>query len=133
MPKRSRTSPTSGPLRATSRRVTRTGSCSRPKQGSKRMLAVRLRFPLKYCFGICLAAALGAPALAGSALNLRNAQVELLSFTALDGWKDDDHATAFDTFLKSCRAIVNAPKAARVARPFANALFKVCERAAAAG
>jgi peptidoglycan lytic transglycosylase A len=97
------------------------------------MPAVRLRFPLKYCFGICLVAALGAPALAGSALNLRNAQVEPLSFAALDGWKDDDHAAAFDTFLKSCRAILNAPKAARVARPFANALFKVCERAAAAG
>ncbi|MGB8895488.1 MAG: MltA domain-containing protein [Pseudolabrys sp.] len=66
-------------------------------------------------------------------MSLRSAQVERLSFSALDGWKDDDHAAAFDTFLKSCGAIVNATKAMRSARPVLGALFKVCERAAAAG
>ena len=66
-------------------------------------------------------------------MNLRSAQVERLSFSALDGWKDDDHAAAFDTFLKSCGAIFNATKAMRSARPVLGALFKVCERAAAAG
>jgi len=66
-------------------------------------------------------------------LNFRNAHVEPLSFSALDGWKDDDHAAAFDAFLKSCGAILNGDKATRFARPFYGALFKVCERAVAAG
>ncbi|MGA7387230.1 MAG: MltA domain-containing protein [Pseudolabrys sp.] len=66
-------------------------------------------------------------------MSLRSAQVERLSFSALDGWKDDDHAAAFDTFLKSCGAILNATKAMRSARSVLGALFKVCERAAAAG
>ena len=68
-----------------------------------------------------------------SALNLRGARVETLSFSALEGWKDDDHAVAFDTFLKSCRAILNGTRAMRSARPFYGALFKICERAVAAG
>ena len=68
-----------------------------------------------------------------SALNLRGAHVEALSFSALDGWKDDDQAAAFDTFLKSCRAILNGNRAMRSARPFYGGLFKVCERAVTAG
>jgi membrane-bound lytic murein transglycosylase A len=68
-----------------------------------------------------------------SALNLRGAHVEALSFSTLDGWKDDDQAAAFDTFLKSCRAILNGNRALRSARPFYGGLFKVCERAVAAG
>jgi len=71
--------------------------------------------------------------MARGVLNLRNAQVEPLSFTALDGWKDDDHAAAFEAFLKSCGAIVNGSKAMRLARPLYGALFKVCERAVTAG
>lgn len=97
------------------------------------MPANRLRTLFKFGFGFCVVAAISAPSLAGGALNLRNAHVESLSFAALDGWKDDDHAAAFDTFLKSCRAILNAGKGVRTVRPFLGALFKVCERAAAAG
>jgi peptidoglycan lytic transglycosylase A len=97
------------------------------------MQATHLRSLFKFGFGVCLIAAVSAPALASGALNLRNAQVESLSFAALDGWKDDDHAAAFSTFLKSCSAILNAGKGVRTARPFLGALFKVCERAAAAG
>ncbi len=97
------------------------------------MPATRLRTLFKFVFGFCLTAAVSAPALASGTLNLRNAHVESLSFAALDGWKDDDHAAAFDTFLKSCSAILNASKATRASRPFFGALFKVCERAAAAG
>src|SRR5262245_60054437 len=67
------------------------------------------------------------------ALSLRNAQLQGLSFSALDGWTDDDHAAAFSTFLKSCRAILNANKTMRSARPVLAGLFKACERAAAAG
>jgi membrane-bound lytic murein transglycosylase A len=87
----------------------------------------------KFCFAFCLVAAVNSPSLAAGGLKLRNAQVESLSFAALDGWKDDDHAVAFGTFLKSCGAILNAGKGVRTARPFLAALFKACERAVAAG
>jgi len=83
--------------------------------------------------GLCLIAATSASSLARGALNFRNAQLEPLSFSALDGWKSDDHALAFDTFLKSCNAILNAGKGVRTARPFLGGLYKVCERAVAAG
>jgi membrane-bound lytic murein transglycosylase A len=96
------------------------------------MQATHLRSLIKFGFGVCLIAAVSAPSLASGAFNLRNAQVESLNFTALDGWKDDDHAAAFSTFLKSCSAILNAGKGVRTARPFLGSLFKVCERAAAA-
>jgi peptidoglycan lytic transglycosylase A len=84
-------------------------------------------------FGLWLMAAASMPALAAGGMSLRNAKVETLSFAALDGWKDDDHAAAFATFLKSCGAILNATKAMRSARPVLGALFNVCERATAAG
>ncbi len=83
-------------------------------------------------FGLWFIAAASAPSAAGG-ISLRNAQLEMLSFAALDGWKDDDHAAAFSTFLKSCGAILSATKAVRSAQPVLGALFKVCERAAAAG
>ncbi|HEY6023130.1 MAG TPA: MltA domain-containing protein [Pseudolabrys sp.] len=97
------------------------------------MPTTRLRSFTRFGFAFCLIAAASAPSLANGGLNLRNAQVEPLDFAALDGWKDDDHAAAFDTFLKSCGAILNGTKAMRSARPFFGALFKVCERATAAG
>ena len=81
-----------------------------------------------FCFWL-----IAAPSDPAVALNLRNARIEPLSFSTLAGWADDDHAVAFDTFLKSCRAIVNGTRAMRSARPFYGALFKVCERAVAAG
>ena len=81
-----------------------------------------------FCFWL-----IAAPSDPASALNLRNARIEPLSFSTLAGWTDDDHAVAFDTFLKSCRAILNGTRAMRSARPFYGALFKVCERAVAAG
>jgi len=81
-----------------------------------------------FCFWL-----IAAPSDPALALNLRNARIEPLSFSTLAGWTDDDHAAAFDTFLKSCRAILNGTRAMRSARPFYGALFKVCERAVAAG
>ena len=49
----------------------------------------------------------------GTALEMKfpNAQVEPLSFAKLDGWKADDHAAAFATFMKSCGAILQGTKA----------------------
>ncbi|HET8545718.1 MAG TPA: MltA domain-containing protein [Pseudolabrys sp.] len=77
-------------------------------------------------------AAVVAPASATS-VHLRNARTEAVSFAELPGWKDDDQKAAFDTFLKSCGAILNGTRAMRAARPFYGALFKVCERAVSAG
>jgi len=62
-----------------------------------------------------------------------NAHVEHVDFDSLPGWKDDDHATAFDAYLKSCNAILNYTKSMRAAKPVYGALYKVCERAVAAG
>jgi membrane-bound lytic murein transglycosylase A len=66
-------------------------------------------------------------------LKLRKAQAEPATFDALAGWKDDDHAAAYGSFLKSCGAILNGTKAMRKARPVYGALFTVCERARSAG
>jgi membrane-bound lytic murein transglycosylase A len=74
-----------------------------------------------------------AGASAGETLKLHNAQAETLTFAALDGWQDDDHALAFDAFSKSCSAILQANKAMQRARAVLGALFKVCERARDAG
>ena len=81
--------------------------------------------------GLCLIASAGAHA--GESMKLRNAQTEPLNFATLEGWKDDDHATAFEAYLKSCAAILQGSKAMRAARPVYGELFKVCERAVAAG
>src|SRR5262249_42813378 len=111
-------------------RAIRTGSSSPLKLGNERMPGISLRSSCAFGFFLSLIVTAGVPA---SALNLRGARVEALSFAMLDGWKDDDHAAAFDTFLKSCRAILNGTRAMRSARPFYGALFKVCDRAVAAG
>src|SRR5215510_10156562 len=83
-------------------------------------------------FGLVIITAGFAPASAAS-VHLRNARIEVVSFADLEGWKDDDQKSAFDTFIKSCGAILNGTRAMRAARPFYGALFKVCERAASAG
>jgi peptidoglycan lytic transglycosylase A len=97
------------------------------------MLEPNFRSLSVLAFGFWFIAAASAPTLAAGGMNLRSAQVERLSFSALDGWKDDDHAAAFDTFLKSCGPILNTTKGMRSARPVLGALFKVCERAVAVG
>ena len=82
---------------------------------------------------VAIAVAMSVPAAASQSMKLRNAQVEPVGFEQLAGWNDDDHALAFTTFLKSCGAILNGTKAMRKARPVYAGLFKVCERAKAAG
>ncbi|HEY7998952.1 MAG TPA: MltA domain-containing protein [Pseudolabrys sp.] len=96
------------------------------------MAALPPRSQIGISLALCLLATGGGPAVAHD-LRLRNAKVEPLSFAKLDGWKDDDHAVAFDAFLKSCGAILQGSKAMRAKRPLYGALFKVCERANAAG
>jgi membrane-bound lytic murein transglycosylase A len=96
------------------------------------MAALPPRSQIGVGLALCLIAAAGGPA-AANAMKLRNAQVEPVTFAALAGWQDDDHAAAFDAFLKSCNAILQGTRAMRAARPVYGALFKVCERASAAG
>jgi membrane-bound lytic murein transglycosylase A len=69
-----------------------------------------------------------------SMLKLRHAQVTPLSFAALNGWKEDNQAAAFKSFLHSCDAIRHAtPRMLRRAKPVYRGLYKVCQRALAAG
>jgi len=92
------------------------------------MAALPPRAQIGLGLALCLIAAPGWPA---SALGVKfhHAQVVPLDFAKLDGWKNDDHAAAFDAFLKSCSAILQGSRAMRAARPVYGALFKVCERA----
>src|SRR5581483_2225775 len=103
-----------------------------PKPGNEHMSAVFFRRLIGFGLGLWITAIIVAPASA-TAVHLRNAHTELLSFTALAGWRDDDQKEAFEAFLKSCGAILNGTRAMRTARPFYGALFKVCERAMSAG
>lgn len=90
------------------------------------------QFLVRAGLGLCvLAGASGAAS--ASTLKLRNAQAEALTFAALAGWGDDDHAAAYAAFQKSCGAIKHGTLKMRAARPVYGALFKVCERAIAAG
>ena len=76
--------------------------------------------------GLIVAASASTPA---SAMNLKNAQVESLEFSALNGWAQDDHAAAFGAFLKSCGAIRHGSKAMRKARPVYGGLYNACQQA----
>ena len=94
---------------------------------------------------ICVGAMAASPALAkrskhgikhsakNAAIRLQSAKVENLDFESMPGWKDDDHAAAYDSFLKSCTAILRGSKQMRAARPIYSALFNVCERTRTAG
>lgn len=97
------------------------------------MAAPAARLLIQCGLAICLLAVAGGAAMANGTLKLRNAQTESLTFAALTGWQDDDHAAAYAAFLKSCGAIRHGTKKMRAARPVYGALFNVCERALAAG
>jgi membrane-bound lytic murein transglycosylase A len=85
-------------------------------------------------FGVVfsLTAAMSAAA-AETTLRIPGAQTEPLAFAALNGWHTDDHAAAFGSFLKSCRAILASSPAQRAARPMYGGLYHACQRAVAAG
>jgi len=63
------------------------------------------------------------------ALHLRHAAAQALSFSDLAGWKKDNLAAAFETFMKSCGAILQGTKAMRKARPIYGGLYNACEKA----
>ena len=58
-------------------------------------------------------------------------QYEPVEWTNLDGWAGDDHATAFASFLDSCRALKHR-QTSREPTAMSDALRAVCERAVAA-
>jgi membrane-bound lytic murein transglycosylase A len=102
------------------------------KPDNERMPETSFRTLICFGFGLSITAALVAPVSATN-VHLRNAKTEPMSFAELAGWKGDDQRQTFDAFLKSCGAILNGTRAMRAARPLYGALFKVCERAVAAG
>ncbi|MGR3364689.1 MAG: murein transglycosylase A [Maritimibacter harenae] len=57
--------------------------------------------------GLALAGLIGLASPASAALD--EAEITLLSFEDLEGWHDDDHAAAFDTFLHTCE-LLNDPQ-----------------------
>ncbi len=58
-------------------------------------------------------------------------QYEPVEWSDLDGWASDDHATAFASFLDSCRALKHR-QPGRDSTVMSEALNAVCERAVAA-
>jgi membrane-bound lytic murein transglycosylase A len=66
-----------------------------------------------------------------SLLKSPDMQYEPVEWSALDGWAGDDHATAFASFLDSCRALKRR-QPGRDSSAMSDALRAVCERAVAA-
>jgi membrane-bound lytic murein transglycosylase A len=66
-------------------------------------------------------------------LRFPDSQLEPIDWDALDGWAADDHATAFATFLTSCRPLIRTIPPAGETRPMYSALKHVCRRVLAAG
>jgi membrane-bound lytic murein transglycosylase A len=65
-------------------------------------------------------------------LSLADSALEPIDWNALDGWRADDHAAAFLTFLASCRPLLHSgPESEK--RPVYLALAHVCQEAFAAG
>jgi membrane-bound lytic murein transglycosylase A len=84
------------------------------------------------CIGLAFGLIAAACGQASAQLKFPNAQTETLKFSALPGWKDDDHLAAFQVFSKSCGAILQA-SLGRKSRPMLIGLHKACARAAALG
>jgi membrane-bound lytic murein transglycosylase A len=66
-------------------------------------------------------------------LRFSDAALEPIEWNALNGWAADDHATAFATFVASCRALLRTspPKGEKLRMYFA--LTQVCRQALAVG
>ena len=75
----------------------------------------------------------GPPTAQPEPLTLPDSALEPIEWDALKGWAADDHAAAFATFLKSCRALIRTSPRDGEKRPMYVALVQVCSRALAAG
>lgn len=74
----------------------------------------------------CLVAA--DAALARGAVTVSNSQMEPATWDKMEGWAEDDHTAAFDTFMQSCKAILKSGALQRAQRPLLGALYNVCQR-----
>jgi membrane-bound lytic murein transglycosylase A len=66
-------------------------------------------------------------------LRLSDSALEPIDWNALDGWRADDHAAAFVTFLASCRPLLHTSLPESEKRPMYSALTHVCQQALATG
>jgi membrane-bound lytic murein transglycosylase A len=66
-------------------------------------------------------------------MKIRDAKVEPVAWSDIDGWRQDDHAAAFATFLDSCRPIARTAHPPGETRPMYGALHAVCARAVQGG
>ncbi|BAT58235.1 membrane-bound lytic murein transglycosylase A precursor [Variibacter gotjawalensis] len=78
-----------------------------------------------------LTAALLAPnAAAATDWTLRGALFVPLQWSEIEGWRDDDHLKAYDTFLNSCRHMTRpGAKIAADAKPLEKPLARICRHA----
>ena len=90
----------------------------------------RSRGLVEFGFLLCLLTAAVSPVTA-QPMKLRHAEVQPLTFAGLDGWKADDQAAAFETYMKSCSAILHGTAAMRKARPVYGGLYNACAKATA--
>lgn len=60
---------------------------------------------------------------------LSDADLEPTSFDFLEGWAQDDHRAAFETFLKSAAAVIDARNDLRPARPIPGSFRRFAEQA----
>ena len=73
------------------------------------------------------------PSLQPEPLRFPNSALEPIEWNALNGWRTDDHAAAFATFLASCRPLLRTSLRDGEKRSMSFALMQVCRRALAAG
>src|SRR5215471_16230975 len=90
--------------------------------------------PFARCAAIALGLSLTLPGVgvartAGPGLHFAEAALEPSAWNRLDAWAADDHAAAYATFVKSCRALVGEKEAAPASRRFVAAMKAVCRRA----
>lgn len=64
-------------------------------------------------------------------LRIPDSQTEPLTFAALAGWAEDDHAAAFGSFLNSCGAIRHSTRPMHRKKPMLGRLFAACQSALA--
>jgi membrane-bound lytic murein transglycosylase A len=65
-------------------------------------------------------------------IKFADTQYEPVQWANLDGWTNDDHATAFAAFLESCRALTSNRRLGVDATAISDALKAVCARGLAA-
>jgi membrane-bound lytic murein transglycosylase A len=66
-------------------------------------------------------------------IRIAETRYEPVAWDAIDGWSADDHASAFATFLASCRALIGGAKQSRDTRPVYAPLVEICRKARVLG